>query len=51
MVKGGATGSAPPRRGTWAEQDGSPVYQAQHAEKVSDVNHGVRRATTGADNG
>jgi hypothetical protein len=43
-MKGRATGSALSRRGAWTEQDGSPAYQAQHAEKVHDVNHGRPQA-------
>ena len=50
MMRDGGIGNTPVLKCALSEQDGSPVYQAQHAEKAFDVNHGrpqVRPRTDG----
>jgi len=43
-MKDGGTGEPPVPKRARSEQDGSPAYQAQHAEKAFDVNHGRPQA-------
>ena len=39
-MRGGGAGTTPSRKGPRAVLDDSPAYQAQHAEKAFDANHG-----------
>ena len=48
-MKGGGIGNTPVLKCALSEQDGSPVYQAQHAEKAFDVNHGRPQASPRTD--